>query len=461
MKNPHHISIPEGLTVAIGPNGSGKSTLGNILERGWNFRTNRLVSVSGEKLKIKKIQFTDIHSLAGDSVGYYQQRYEATMNDGVPTVRDILGDELAKPHWQRLASLFSLQGLEDHKVNYLSSGQLRKFLIVNALLSEVDLLILDNPYIGLDAPSRQILNEAMAQLPKAGVNVMLLISNERDIPDSASCIIPMSGMTIGEPMAPGQYHASLVGEALRPRLPEEFPEKPHSDTAPIDTIMDMRRCTIRHGGRILLSDITWHVRDGECWWLYGPNGCGKSTLLSLACADNPQAYCNDITLFDRRRGTGESIWDIKRRISYISPEASLHFHPQGSTQRIIAQGLTLTACEPVREAQLDLALKWMQVLGIEHLKDRPFGSLSTGERQLALLARVFAKQPRLMILDEPFHGLDAYNTALVKEIIQRFALLAREDPKEHPMSLIIVSHYAEELPACFTLRYDLSKQNHS
>ncbi len=477
LQNPHRVCIPQGLSVVIGPNGSGKSTLGNILERGWNFRTNRLSSPSGKKPRVKKIQFTDIHSLAGDSVVYYQQRYEATMNDSVPTVGEILGQEMQHPHWQELASLFGLHGLEDRKVNYLSSGQLRKFLIVNALLSDVDLLILDNPYIGLDAPSRDVLNEAMAKLPQTGVNIMLLIANERDLPTSASCVIPMANMIIGQAMNLQDYKGlqdnkgpqdnkglqeatSSVGvPSASAEVPLPFPPKPHADTAPIATIMHMRNCTVRHGGRVLLENVNWLVRDGECWSLSGPNGSGKSTLLSLACADNPQAYCNDITLFDRRRGTGESIWDIKRRISYISPEASLHFHPQGSTQRIIAQGLAQTACEPLKPKQLDLTLQWMQLLGIEHLKDRPFGSLSTGERQLALLCRVFAKQPRLMILDEPFHGLDAHNTALAKAIIEQFAERAKANPERHPMSLIIVSHYAQELPPCITHHKSLASQS--
>ncbi len=451
LSNPHHISIAEGLTVVIGPNGSGKSTLGNVLERGWNFRTNRLSTADGKKPRVKKIQFSDIHSLAGDSVVYYQQRYEATMNDGVPTVAEILGAEMSHPHWQQLAGMFGLQGLEDRKVNFLSSGQLRKFLVVNALLSDVDVLVLDNPYIGLDGPSRDVLNEALGKLPETGVNVVLLIANERDLPSTATAVIPMSDMTIGKPMTLAQYQSGhKCATVIQEISAEAIPMKPHADTAPITEIMNMRDCTVRHGGRVLLENVNWVVRDGECWSLSGPNGSGKSTLLSLACADNPQAYCNDITLFDRKRGTGESIWDIKRRIAYISPEASLHFHPQGTTQRIIAQGLTQTLSAPVHQQEMELALEWMRLLGIEHLADTPFGNLSTGERQLALLARAFIKQPRLMILDEPFHGLDAAKTALARSIIEYFAKRAAADPDGNPMSLIIVSHYPQELPPCIT-----------
>ncbi len=479
LSNPHHLHISVGLTVVIGPNGSGKSTLGGIIERGWNFRTNRIESTTGQKPRIKKIEFSDIHSLAGDSVTYYQQRYESTMNDSVPTVAEVLGQRMNHPRWPELAEMLGIRGLEAHRINFLSSGQLRKFLIANTLLSDVDLLILDNPYIGLDAPSRDVLNQAIAQLVAHGLSVMLLISNPRDIPNMPSTIIKMADGNIGEAEIslreyspreiPSGSTASLPSNSHQPN-PDgisrsdisalaEYSAQPYSRS----DILRMRDCTVRFGVRPILQHLDWHIREGECWWLSGPNGSGKSTLLSLINADNPQAYSNNIELFGRKRGSGESIWDIKRQISYISPESTLHFRPTGTVERIVAQGLTDTLFQPVTPDQLAEARRWLDLMGIAHLADRTLGTLSSGERQMVLLARAFIKQPRLMILDEPFHALDAPNTLLARTLIHRYATnqpypsstdssasqpyLSPIPGSVHPShTLIIVSHYPSDLP---------------
>lgn len=451
--NPFRITIPQGVTVVIGPNGAGKTTLGNILERGWNFRSNKLSTPSGEKIEVRRIEFSDIHSLSGMKVEYYQQRYEATMNDEVPTVAEIVGAGVESEQWAKLTTLFHLQNIESNKINFLSSGELRKLLIINALLTPADAIVLDNPYIGLDSESRQTLNEAIKSLTDEGVAVILLIANPDDLPDFVDCIVPMRKLKIGEPIT--QFPSML---RMRNRLVSLFDfavdvssiSAPMPDPEQISTVVKLDGCTVRYGNRTIVDNVDWEIRDCENWSLSGPNGSGKSTLLSLICADNPQGYSNRITLFDRRRGSGESIWDIKRRIAMISPERTLHFHPAGDVRTIIAQGLNDTsgvfiAPKPI---QLELADKWISLLHLEDLVGRNFTTLSSGERQMVMLARVFIKQPRLMILDEPFHGLDLARQRAVRAIINHFAARAKSDRQRFPMSIIIVTHYESELPEC-------------
>ena len=172
--NPHHVTIPRGVTAIMGPNGAGKTMLANIIERGWNFCTN---SIEGyrERLKIKKIEFADIHSLAGVKVEYYQQRFEAMMNDEVPTVAEIFHDRINSDRWQELASQLHLNDIATKHINFLSSGETRKLLIVNMLFDLPDVLILDNPYIGLDAASRDILNDTIERIASQGVSIILLL----------------------------------------------------------------------------------------------------------------------------------------------------------------------------------------------------------------------------------------------------------------------------------------------
>ena len=449
--NPHHATIPRGVTAIMGPNGAGKTMLGNIIEKGWNFCTN---SIEGyrERLKIKKIEFADIHSLAGFKVEYYQQRFESMMNDEVPTVAEIFYDRIGTSRWQELATQLRLRDIESKHVNFLSSGELRKLLIVNLLFDLPDVLILDNPYIGLDVASREILNDTIKSIANQGVSVILLLCNPVDLPEFTECVIPLLNMTIKEPVmrngvAIKQFQQSfdyLFDYAINlGNLPSQ-PVRDYNDTD-TDVVLALKNCRVVYGSRTIIDDVSWTVKNGECWALFGPNGSGKSTLLSLVHADNPQGYSNDITLFDRRRGSGESIWDIKRRIGYISPEMHLYFNGGGDIKTIVAQGLNDTVglfCQ-VKPHQMERAMHWLKLLHIEHLAERRFNTLSAGEQRLVLLARTFIKHPQLLILDEPLHGLDAARKRSVRGIINH--LVDRDN-----ITLIYVTHYLLEVPECVT-----------
>lgn len=462
LDNPSKAVIGPGVTAVIGANGSGKSTLGNILEKGWNFRTNRLSS-NIEKPAVRKIEFSDIHSLAGASVEYYQQRYESLMNDEVPTVAEVFGEKISTERWQRFSRLFNLGLVESRKINFLSSGELRKTLIINALSEETDVLILDNPYIGLDAPSRALLNEAIAALRKDGITVVLLVANPDDVPDCIDSVVPISNMKIGEPVT----SFSSVRELRRSLFylfdfavdVSSVPAPSGKDSTPVNVVVSMKACNVSYGSRKVISELDWEIRDCQRWALSGPNGSGKSTLLSLITADNPKAYSNDITLFDRQRGSGESIWEIKRRIGYISPEMTLYFNTAPNVLTIVAQGLNDTTGQFARlsDAQRALAAQWLNILHLEHLADRRFTTLSSGERQMVLLARTFIKQPRLLILDEPLHGLDYARAKAVRALINYFAARSDAYPGQYPMTLIFVSHYAWEMPECINFTKTLQK----
>ncbi|MBQ2128212.1 MAG: ATP-binding cassette domain-containing protein, partial [Prevotella sp.] len=216
-------------------------------------------------------------------------------------------------------------------------------------------------------------------------------------------------------------------------------------------VVCMHDVCIRYGERTILKDLSWTVRNGERWALSGQNGSGKSTLLSLVCADNPQAYACDITLFGYRRGqSGETIWDIKRHIGYVSPEMHRSYHRNLPAIHIVASGLKDTVGLYVRpnEQELKQCQFWMSIFGIENLANRSFITLSSGEQRLVLLARAFVKDPELLILDEPLHGLDLVNRRLAKDIIEAFC-------ERKNKTLIFVTHYQEELPLCITNHLEL------
>ena len=192
-----------------------------------------------------------------------------------------------------------------------------------------------------------------------------------------------------------------------------------------------------------MDRVNWQVNRGERWALSGPNGAGKSTLLSLINGDSPQAYANDIHLFDRKKGSGESIWDIKRRIGYVSPELHLYFDRGVTCFRAVASGLTDTMVYDKRlsEAQRSTVAQWLDVFHLTHRKDERLATLPLGEQRRVLLARTMVKNPPVLILDEPCQGLDAQQTQEFRATVDT---LCRSLEK----TLIFVSHYSDDLPEC-------------
>ena len=454
LRNPHQFSILRGNCYAfIGENGSGKTTLGKIIEKGWNICTN-VIHGDKKSLTINNIEFSDIHSFTGSNVAYYQQRFEATQNDDVPTVEDIIKDRIPADKWNELCDRLSIRDILHKRLNYLSSGELRKFLIINLFSSIPDILIIDNPYIGLDAPSRDLFNELIRSITTEGTAVILLLCNPMDIPSYCDYILPMKDMEIGTMKPAGEYSEEELN-ALFPQSGSVDDMPIACDCGKVDfyTAIELDNCNVSYGKNVILRNVSWKVNAGEKWALLGANGSGKSTLLSLVYADNPQSYRNDIILFDHRRGTGESIWDIKRRIGYISPEMHLYFNDAADLLTVVASGFfdNVGCFRRPNDEQKAVAMQWLRAMGIDKLATRRFPTLSSGEQRLALIARTLLKNAPLLILDEPLHGLDMAKKTLVAKAIKRIA-------EQLGMSLIYVTHYAHEIPACITHTKKLIKE---
>ncbi len=242
-----------------------------------------------------------------------------------------------------------------------------------------------------------------------------------------------------------------------------FPEEEQFEAA-----VRMKNVTVNYGDKVILDHIHWEVKKGEQWALIGHNGAGKSTLLSLINGDNPQAYSNEIYLFDQRRGSGESIWDIKRKIGFISPELHIYFQRDVSHTEAVAissgepspikfSQARITCVDVVTSGfndqvgssqgatplQRKLALRWMDLLQIKSLSEQNMYDASLGEQRLVLLARALVKNPALLILDEPCQGLDAEQTKRFTEVVDAVC-------RHFNKTLIYISHYKQDIPACVT-----------
>lgn len=466
FEEPLNWTIEEGQQWAvIGPNGAGKTLIADILQRKFALKEGEVTfgyegSVS---CLVKSIAFKDIYSLADCRNSYYQQRWHSTETEDVPTIEDLLSEDAGSEDFHKALSLFGIEEFLPKKLIFLSSGELRKFLIVRTLLKRPRVLILDNPFIGLDASSRDVLIEMLSQMAKLkSVQVILLLSNPNDIPEMITHILPVKQRRCLPVCRRDDFlrKTELIADMFpsegknNPLLgaPFSLPVKEQEAPSCHEVTFRMEQVSIKYGSRTILKELDWEVKNGEKWALYGPNGAGKSTLLSLIYADNPQSYANTLYLFDRKRGSGESIWDIKKRIGYVSPEMHLFYMENVPTLHIVGSGFfdSIGLYRKCTEEQQNIALEWMGVFGIEGLKDRSFLMLSSGEQRLALLARAFVKDPDLIILDEPLHGLDVSNKKKAAGIIEQFC-------SRPGKTLIYVTHYLHELPACVDKRFELIK----
>ncbi|MDR1877887.1 MAG: ATP-binding cassette domain-containing protein [Flavobacteriaceae bacterium] len=437
--------------AVIGPNGAGKTLLTDILSGKHAIKSGEIICKDelGNPQSIRKcikfVAFRDIYSLTDIQNGYYQQRWNIGLEEEVATVKDFLDKEPEQDWIHYLISVFGIEDLIEKKINLLSSGELRKFLIVRSLSAKPRILVLDNPFIGLDANSRNVLREVLKRLAQMeNLQIILVVSDIADISPVITHVLPIKDKTLlpalyySDFLSDRGLHKKLFKSKIEPRYLSDIQGK--KEKISFKNALSFKNVTIKYGTRTILKNLSWQVKRGEKWALSGPNGSGKSTLLSLVVADNPQAYANDITLFDRKRGTGESIWDIKKHTGYISPEMHLYYQKNVSCLDIVGSGFfdTIGLYKKCNKEQEIIALKWMKIFGIEKIKDTSFLNISTGEQRLILLARVFVKDPELLILDEPLHGLDMENKRQVKKIIERFCTPDK--------ALIYVTHYQEEIP---------------
>lgn len=459
LNGPASVDFLAGEHIAIvAPNGAGKSLMVDMLTGKFLLREGTLeydfrpAPTNYAYKNIKYITFRDTYG-SSDFYYCYQMRWNQTEQDDVPAVGDFLNKIPDSAVREKLFRMFEIEPMLAKKVVHLSSGELRKMELVHNLSSSPRVLIMDNPFIGLDAQTRSQLRSLLEELAHSGaLQVVLVLSMMEDVPDFITHVVTVDGGKVGKKLTLEQYRREYAVVDGRRRIEEKslfadldrrIAELPYSnDNFVSEEIIRFNNINIRYGERTILKDLNWTVRRGDVWALRGGNGSGKSTLLSLVCADNPQAYACDISLFGRKRGTGESIWEIKKHIGYVSPEMHRAYLKDMPAIEIVASGLfdTIGLYRRPHPDMLGICEWWMDIFGIASLRDKSFVQLSSGEQRLCLLARAFVKDPELLILDEPLHGLDTFNRRRVKRIIEAFC-------RRRDKTLIMVTHYDNELPA--------------
>ncbi len=431
----------------VGANGSGKSALGKLI-------CGELKVVSGQcriPAKAGYVSFEKIDEILekerynddSDFLGYVTQ--------GTPVARFILSGSAAdEAKLTELARELEFTGILERGIKFLSTGEMRKTLICKALLQEPELLVLDEPFDGLDRHSCEVLRTLINRCIGRGIQVILLLNRFSEIVPEITHVAYLKQCRV---FRSGTRKEMLDSEALRRfhafhyTLPDRLPEIDSAhrpEPLPMDApLVEMKDVKVSYGGKQILSGLSWTVKPGEHWKITGPNGSGKSTLLSLVSGDNTQAYANDITLFGRKRGTGETVWDIKKRIGLVSTSLQQDYRVGGSAKMVVVSGFfdSIGVYSDPSPRQLEIAQEWLELLHMDHRAGETFRELSYGEQRLVLLARAMVKQPDLLILDEPCQGLDDVNREMVLKLVEHLARTGNTQ-------ILYVTHHAEdEIPS--------------
>lgn len=375
---------------------------------------------------------------------YFQQRFNSSESSDTATVREYLLEVKAKVDgpWtlKNVAELLHLEHLLDKSLLLLSNGETRRLALGLGLMRQPKVYLMDQPMTGLDVKSRAEFGEILKVIIFKGVQV-LLTTSANEIPEGITHVAKLSGKGIEKNWEVADFHLtarheqklSFNWELLGSLLPKKTNEN--------QEVIRLENLTIKYGEKQILKNLTWEVRSGERWLLKGANGSGKSTLISLLIGENPQAYSQNLWLFGRKRGTGESIWDVKRPTGFVAPELSRFFPANQTCRKVILSGLfdTMGLYKKVTADQEALAESWIRLFHLEAFENILINRLSLENQRWTLLARALIKQPGLLILDEASQGMDEFQRRLFKDTVQQIC-------ERSTMTLIYVSHYTEDVP---------------
>ncbi|MCX2431469.1 ATP-binding cassette domain-containing protein [Pedobacter sp. GR22-10] len=388
-------------------------------------------------------------NLEGVANFYYQQRYTSQQAKETLTVHAELvsyGKEKGL-HFDQVEPILEALGFAtfaSSQLIELSSGEHKKLQLVKALWLKPQLLIVDQPYTGLDAASRKNLNILLDRVAEEGVQ-LILICNESELP---TCINSFAEIRDGQLIQVDALEPSVSSEIHLREIPDFLKESPVYSS---QNIVKMVNVNISYGEKQVLKNINWEVKAGEKWLLQGHNGSGKSTLLSLVNGDHPQSYANELYLFGNRRGSGESIWDIKQHIGLISPEFHWYFDPTATVWQSIASGFydSVGLFQQLPYSKSEQVNELINYFGLTESRNELLSTLPLGNQRLVLLARTIIKNPELLILDEPCQGLDQQQTQHFNQLVDELC--------SNGMTLIYVGHFESQLPTCIEKRILLEK----
>ena len=444
FKNFNWLWKPKETWAVLGPNGSGKSLVANLI-------VSRILPTKGsvtygEGIDPKKDLAYVSFSLQKDLIKFDEKNDQTDILDGKidpgTLCRDIiLGVEKPTAEFNKLVKIFKCETILDRGLRFLSTGETRKTLIIRALLKKPKLLILDEPFEGLDRQSRESLHDILGQCIVNECSIMMILNRKEDILKEVSHVLLLKDCSV---LLEGNKNevleSKVFNEIYNPKIEQREKIQINEIKSKMNKnpLISMRNVDVIYGDTVVLKSLNWQVVSGEHWQVKGVNGSGKSTLLSLVSGDNPKAYGQSIELFGIKKGSGESVWDIKKKIGMISSSFQLAYRESITALKVVISGFydSVGIYKHIGVIETEAAEKWMDNLQISHLAKKDFNDLSYGEQRMILIARTMIKEPPLLLLDEPCQGLDE---VYVNEVLNTIDLIA----KCSNTTIVYISHLAE------------------
>ncbi|UYG00589.1 molybdate ABC transporter ATP-binding protein ModF [Halomonas sp. GD1P12] len=447
---------PDQHWVITGANGSGKSALAAALAGVGKLEAG---SIEGLPKRVGLVSFEAQAELIAAELKKDDADIMDVVSLGTP-VREMIFDycrdvELA----EQLVEKFGLAPLLERAFRKLSTGETRKVMLIRALANEPALLILDEPFDGLDADTLAMLQAHLAAIVER-VPMVLVLNRFDEMPDFITHVAyldkerpaPVKGskkrgeggrlaFTVDrqDEAAYNELYQLLHLKTSDLRVPEADPASQLPALDPSQPLVKLTQATIRYGDTLIVDRLDWTIEQGQHWQLSGPNGSGKTCVLSLITGDHPQCYTNDIFVFGFKRGSGESIWQIKQFIGYVSTALQWEYRVSTSCKNVVISGFhdSIGVYTKATDQQKRIADQWLELLGMSARADQPFNKLSYGDQRLLLIARAMVKHPPLLILDEPCLGLDDMNRQLVLALIEKIC-------EGGETTVLYVNHHTED-----------------
>ena len=441
--------------VVVGSNGSGKTAFSLALSGKlplyaghYENHFNRICVLSFEKQQAILAQtFKERNNdmVSPDDFGKTAQQIILHKSDNI---------ELCRYYAQQL----KIDTLLQRPFMQLSTGESRKVLLAQALVSEPDLLILDEPFAGLDKQSVRDWQDLLHRLKQKTALVLIINRFAEILPEATHLALLERNQLILQGKREEIENQTIFRQLCYAEYSVDTPW-PQSATPPISldpqqNPFELKNVTVQYGEQKILDNLTWTVKPKQNWWIKGPNGAGKSTLLSLLTGDHPQAYSNQVILFGKQRGSGETVWEIKQKIGYVSSQLHMDYRVNCSVSDVIVSGFfdSIGVYQKVPDALRIKAMQWLARLNLTAAAQLPFRSLSWGQQRLLLITRAMVKHPPVLILDEPLQGLDGLNRKLVKHFIEQLVTNSHTQ-------LLFVSHQDQDAPDCITHLFEFIPNN--
>ena len=317
----------------------------------------------------------------------------------------------------------------------MSSGEQKKALLNYLLDQDPDFIILVNPYDNLDVATQSQLKEQLQDIASNKIVVQLVSRLDDILPDTAH-FFKLDGDNLHPYESTDAFWEENKTESTNFNGTIPPPLSPIS--IDLKELVSFKKVSVSFDGRKVLDEIDWTIKKGEFWQLIGPNGSGKSTLLSMITGDSHKGYGEDLTIFGQKKGSGESVWDLKQKIGYYTPAITNKFRGYHTLENMIISGLhdSIGLYVQPTDSEKQLAIQWLNLLNLKDRKNDHFRDLSVGNKRLVMMARAMVKHPPLLILDEPTAGLDDSSANLFVALVNKIA-------KESDSTIVFVSHRKE------------------